>query len=166
MDLPKQSPEREPADSLRDNTKVIGGWLPSLACAVDMMHSFVLLPCLVAVLATGCAIACGPLRSPPPQKLKVDALSPAAYRIRVVDFAASYETQVPENGQVSFDVPVVSRHCTQYFLGIKVHSATPVEKRRVIQIVKGDNVVRKLSADDIAKLPIDPDGYHILEAEK
>ena len=121
------------------------------------------LACAIAALASGCAIACGPRRSPPPQKLKVDARSPGDYWVRVVDYGESHETQVPVNGQVSFDVPIASRHCTQYFLGIRVHSPTPVEKRRVIQIVKGDKVVRKLSADDIAKLPVDPDGYHILE---
>jgi len=132
-----------------------------------MMRVFTMfLAWLLAALASGCAIACGPLRSPPPQKLKVDAPSPGDYRVQAVDYGESFETQVPTNGQVGFDVPVASRHCTQYFLGIKVHSATPVEKRRVIQIVKGDKVVRKLSAHDIAKLPVDPDGYHILEVKK
>jgi hypothetical protein len=67
---------------------------------------------------------------------------------------------------VTFDVPVSSRHCTQYFLGIRVHRPTPVEKRRVIQVVRGDKVVRKLSADDIARLPTDSDGYHVLQIQQ
>ena len=131
-----------------------------------MRNFTILLACALAALASGCAVACGPSRSPPPQKVKVDARSPSEYRVRVVDYGDSFDTLVPTTGQVDFDVPVASRHCTQYFLGIRVHSPTPIEKRRVIQIVKGDRVVRKLSASDIAKLPLDLDGYHILTVEK
>ena len=32
---PRRSSEREPADSLRDKSDVIGGWLPSLTLVVD-----------------------------------------------------------------------------------------------------------------------------------
>ena len=77
------------------------------------------------------------------------------------------EAKVRADGRVKFDVPVYSRHCTQYLLGvIKVHSATPVEKRRVIRVMKDGKVVRTLSAADIAQLPVDAAGYHVLRLEK
>lgn len=122
--------------------------------------------CVLAALASGCAVACGPLRSPPGQKLHLDARTPTDYQIRVVDHDERFETPLPADGRVAFDVPVASRHCTQYFLGIRVHSPTPVEKRRVIHVVRGDKVICKLSADDIARLPTDSDGCHVLQIQK
>ena len=46
-----------------------------------------------------------------------------------------------------------------YLFGfIKVSSQTPVEKRRVIRVMRSEKVARKLSAEDIAKLPADSEG--------
>jgi hypothetical protein len=123
----------------------------------------------LALIQSGCAIACGPLRCPPPQKLHVVTPSPSSYTIRVVDdiLDKHFDTSVGTDGRVEFDVPVYSRHCTQYLFGaIKIHSPTPVEKRRAIRVMKDGSVVRRLSAADIAKLPVDGDGYHALRLEK
>jgi hypothetical protein len=77
------------------------------------------------------------------------------------------DTPVPANGRVSFDVPIGSRYCTSYLFGfIKVSSPTPVEKRRVIRVMRSEKVVRKLSAEDIAKLPADSEGYHTLKLKE
>jgi len=65
---------------------------------------------------------------------------------------------------VAFDVPIASRYCTQYLFGfIKISPPPPVEKRRIIRVMRSEKVVRRLSAEDIAQLPADFDGYHILK---
>jgi hypothetical protein len=59
------------------------------------------------------------------------------------------------------------RYCTPYlFSVIKLGSPTPVEKRKVIQVMKGKRVIRKLSADDIARLPQEADSYRTLRIER
>jgi hypothetical protein len=121
----------------------------------------------LTMLGTGCAIVCGPVHTLPPQRLHLIAASPSIYTIRVIageEFKT--DTLVPPDGRVAFDVPLGSRYCTSYLLGfIKVDSPTPVEKRRVIRVMRGEKAVRKLSAEDIAKLPADFDGYHILKMD-
>jgi hypothetical protein len=122
----------------------------------------------LAIVQSGCVIACGPSRCPPPQKLRLVASSPGSYTIRIVDVTDEhFDTGVQADRRVQFDVPVYSRHCTQYLFGvIKIHSPTPVEARRVIRVMKDSKIVCKLSATDIAKLPVDSDGYHVLRIEK
>jgi hypothetical protein len=95
------------------------------------------------------------------------AASPGMYTIRVVTGdAENPDTPVPADGRVEFDVPIGSRYCTTYLFGfIKLGSTTPVEKRRVIRVMRGKEVVQKLSADDIARRPVDAEGYHILRID-
>ena len=121
----------------------------------------------LTMLGTGCAIVCGPVHTVPPQKLHVMAASPSIYTIRVATGdGANADSPVPPDGRVGFDVPIGSRYCTSYLFGfIKVSSPTPVEKRRVIWVMRGEKVVRKLSAENIAKMPADSNGYRILKME-
>ncbi len=75
-------------------------------------------------------------------------------------------TPVPANGRVSFDVPIGSRYCTPYVFGIiKVGAPTPVAERRVIRMMRGAKVFMKLSASDLARLPVDNEGYRTLRIE-
>ena len=121
----------------------------------------------LSITVTGCAVVCGPVQTVPPQRLQVTAPTPAIYTIRVATGdGEKRDTPVPANGRVAFDVPIGSRYCTSYLFGfIKVSSPTPVEKRRVIRVMRSEKVVRKLSAEDIAKLPANSDGYHILKMD-
>jgi hypothetical protein len=136
----------------------LGAWLMKALRAPAVL----LIPSILALAigVTGCATACGPFHTVPPQKLCVVAASPAMYTIRVVTGdAENPDTPVPPDGRVAFDVPIGSRYCTSYLFGfIKVSSQTPVEKRRVIRVMRSEKVVRKLSAEDIAKLPADSEG--------
>ena len=119
---------------------------------------------VLAFAVTGCAIVCGPVHTVPPQRLRVMADSPATYTIRVVTGdAEKTDSPVPPDGHVAFGVPIWSRYCTPYLFGvIKLGSPTPVEKRRAIRVMHGEKVIQKLSADDIARRPVDAEGYHIL----
>jgi hypothetical protein len=121
----------------------------------------------LAIGVAGCAIVCGPVHTVPQQKLQVMASSPAIYTIRVTTGEGDgTDTPVPPDGRAAFEVPIGSHHCTSYLFGfIKVSSPTPVEKRRVIRVMLGEKVVRKLSAEDIAKLPANSDGHHILKMD-
>lgn len=117
---------------------------------------------------SGCAIRCGPAHTVPAQKVHVVALSPSDYSVRVITCDGAHtDTSVPADGRLSFDVPIGSRYCTPYLFGvIKVGSSTPVEKRRVIRVMRGERVIRRLSASDIARLPADAEGYSILRIER
>ena len=135
---------------------------PSLREALAVVLSVTVLA--PAVMGTGCAIVCGPVHTVPPQRLHVMAAAPDAYTIRVVARdGEKVDTPVPADGRVTVDVRIWSGRCTPYLFGfIKLKSATPLEKQRVIRVMRGQKVLRKLSADDIAKLPGGPDGYHDL----
>lgn len=95
------------------------------------------------------------------------ASSPSAYTIRVSTGNDEHtNTPVPVDGRVSFVVPIGSRYCTPYLFGvIKVGWSKPVEKRKVIRVMRGEKMIRKLSARDIARLPADTEGYHTLKLE-
>jgi len=126
--------------------------------------------CLASTLSAftmGCAIRCGPVQTVPPQKVHVMATAPAAYVVRVViGDKEHFDTLVPPDGRVAFDVPVSSRLCTPYLFGvIKVGWPTPVEERRVIRVMRGERTVHKLSARDISRLPADAEGFHELKLE-
>jgi hypothetical protein len=123
---------------------------------------------VLALTQSGCAIRCGPIHTVPAQKLHLLADSPTAYSIRVITGDGTHtDTPVPADGRVSFGVPIGSRYCTPYlFSVIKVGWPTPVEQRRVIRVMRGERVMRKLSASDIAGLPRDADSYHTLMLER
>ncbi len=127
---------------------------------------------ILAVIAfaftqTGCGTACGPIRTVPGQRLSLAAPSPSSYTIRVQpDVGAPIDTPVPNDGRVSFDVPVTSRDSTIYCFGLRVYHYPPPDTLRVIRLMRDDRTVRKLSARDIGQLPTDADGYHVLKIEK
>ena len=122
---------------------------------------------IAAVGLTGCGTACGPIRTVPPQRLALGRASPDTYVIRVQPkTGACLETPVPATGRVIFAVPVTSRASTVFCFWIPVYSYPPPEKLRVIRLMRGGKTLRKLSAQDIGKLPTDADGYHLLRLDR
>jgi hypothetical protein len=124
-----------------------------------------LLPLAVLALTQpGCAVHCGPIHTVPRQKVHLITPSPSSCSTRVFTSDDTHtDTAVPADGRVSFEVPIGSRYCTPYLFNVvKVGWPTPVEKRRVIRVMRGEQVIRKLSASDISALPQDTDGYHAL----
>lgn len=132
------------------------------------------MPCVLTILAlaivaftqSGCGTACGPMRTVPPQRLSLIAPSPTSYTIRVQPkVGAPIDTPVPPDGRVAFDVPVTSRDSTILFFLVPVYHYPAPDTLRVIRVMRADRTVRKLSAEDIGRLPTDPDGYHVLRIE-
>lgn len=95
------------------------------------------------------------------------APSPSDYTIRVKPcVGAPIETPVPSNGRIEFDVPVRRRASTIICFGLPVYHYPPPDTLRAIRVMSGDRTVRKLSAQEVGRLPTDPDGYHVLVIER
>ena len=121
----------------------------------------------VALSQTGCGTACGPIRTLPAQRLSLVTPSPSSYTIRVrPTVGAPIDTPVPMDGRVAFDVPVTSRDSTIFCFGLPVYHYPPPDTLRIIRVLRGDQTVRKMSAQEIRRLPADTDGYHILRIEQ
>ncbi len=154
-------------------SRVSGGWLRSLTSLLGVMD-FLLNPLVLVALALshcGCMVACGPGRHPPPQKLQIVAQSPSAYTVRVFPTHTypneAVDTPVPSTGRVQFDVPINTPYCKQYLFGvIRLNPDGRPEAKRRIRVREGDVTIRKLSADDISRLPADAEGYHRLEVQR
>jgi hypothetical protein len=58
------------------------------------------------------------------------------------------------------------RGCDVYFFNIKVGGAESPFDQKVIQVVQGVDIVKKLSLNDLTKLPIDSEGYRLLRINK
>lgn len=121
----------------------------------------------VAVSTAGCGTACGPVRTVPAQRLRIEASSPTSYTLRVrPSFGNPIDTPVPPDGKLTLDVPVTSRASIIYCFMIPVYRYPPPETLRVIQVMRNGRPVRKFSAQDIERLPVDAEGYHVLKTEK
>ena len=115
-----------------------------------------------ALTQSGCGTACGPIRTVPAQRLSLVAPSPSSYTIRVApDVGVPIDRTVPADGRVVFDVPVKSRDSTIFCFGLPVYHYPPPDTLRVIRVIREEQTIRKLSAQDIGRLPTDADGYHI-----
>jgi hypothetical protein len=120
----------------------------------------------LAGLQSGCAIVCGGGQYPSPQRLHIVAEAPTDYIIRVMA-QKPIDTHVPANGLVEVEVPISFRQCRQILFGvIPLRPRRHIEKERVIRVIRGDRVLRKLSAIDIEKLPSDGNSYHLLRIEQ
>ena len=87
---------------------------------------------------------------------------PEKYVVRV----ANQESRtVSADGRVIVDVPRLERGCVTYLFGVvKVREESPYNVR-AIGVYRGNQVVRKLSLNDIGKLPSDSEGYRIVKVE-
>jgi hypothetical protein len=118
-----------------------------------------LFPC---ALLCGCAYALHQYNQPSQEKLRVQSSTPEQYTIRVADNAGY---QVPPDGRVTVDVPRLERGCSTYLFGVvKVKDASPYNVP-AIHLNKGNRTIRKLSLNDLAKLPVDEEGYHLVKVE-
>jgi hypothetical protein len=109
----------------------------------------------------GCAHALRPYNQPTEVKLRVQSPNPQEYSVAVGDKAA---VPILADGCITIHVPRLERGCAMYVLGIKVKDGSPYEVR-AIQLNRGNRTVRKLSLNDVAKLPVDDKGYRVLKAE-
>jgi hypothetical protein len=122
----------------------------------------------IATSQSGCVTACGPGRCPPRQKVRLVTDSPTNYTIRVSPTHRysdeAVDTSVGGDGHVEFDVPVYTPHCKQYLFGvIRLNPDGRPEAERRIRVMQGEKTIRKMSVDDIAKLPKDEGGFYTLK---
>ncbi len=77
------------------------------------------------------------------------------------------EYPVSEDGRVTLEVPSYRRGCDVYlFDRIPIHRGGDPAAAKTVEIVRGGKSLRKLSLTEIAALPTDSDGYHLLAFNK
>ncbi|EEF59384.1 hypothetical protein Cflav_PD2228 [Pedosphaera parvula Ellin514] len=117
---------------------------------------------LCSGLFCGCVQVLRPYNQASQQKFRVKSAMPLHYTISV---ANESEYRVAADGRVIVDVPQLQRGCDTYLFDIvKISDGSPYNLR-VIQLKSNNHVVRKLSLNDVAKLPVDEKGYHLLTVE-
>lgn len=128
----------------------------------DVMKRLGFIGCwsLLAGCLTGCVYALRPSNPTTPQTLQIEAPKPERYAIRVDD---AQPHQVASDGNVSFEVPPLQSGCAVYLCGLVKVADQRSEDVRAIQVFEGGQVVRRLSLNQISKLPIGPEGSHILK---
>jgi hypothetical protein len=128
------------------------------------MAGHVSIACLLAVCAaaTGCVVADGPYNQPSRVKLHLESPTPQAYTVHVASNAAF---PVGADGRVVVDVPRLERGHATYLLGVaKVSQSSPYDIA-AIDLKEGGKTVRKLSLNDLKKLPTDSEGYTLVKPE-
>ena len=108
----------------------------------------------------GCVLALPGYNEPFEERLAIIAPHPGSYEI-ALDGSEVPPTRVPSDGKTVLHFPVLPRHCSTFFLGIKVKDRS-VAHRKLILLLRDGRVVRKLSVDKLRSLPVDPAGYHQL----
>lgn len=123
--------------------------------------------CLVLVLwlalaLDGCAFVLMRRTLPSQQRLKIVGASMDKYSVRL-SFPNAKEYQFDGEGRVTIDLPSEYGGCRPMFGPIPLNRAfNPVTVKRFEVVYRG-RIVRKLSLEEITKLPTDHNGYHLLE---
>ena len=126
-----------------------------------MRHAFPFLAAFSLALAcSGCVKALGMSGSIPVQ-LRVTCSQPQHYSVRVKRGEPAANYPVGTNGAVVFSVPLY-RGCSTYLCGVKVGDGSG-KGERVVELRRGERVVRTLSLRQIAKLPTDETGYKLVK---
>jgi len=112
------------------------------------------------VFLTGCVYALRPYNTTSQQKLHIQTASPTNCVVQVAD---AQTFPVRADGRVTFDVPALPRGCDTYLFGIiKIGDGSP-ERIPAIHVLRDEKVARKLSLQKLGQLPVDAEGYHILD---
>src|SRR4051794_14464532 len=110
-----------------------------------------------ALLASGCVYALHMSSEPTHVKLSVQSSQPQQHTVRVtLDDPVDYP--VAADGRVEFTVPRFSHGCDVYVLGFIKTRDGSAESVRVVEVRRAEQVLRKLSLCQIAKLPKDDAG--------
>ena len=117
---------------------------------------------LLALTMTGCVYALHPYNALSRQSLQIQPPAPERYTVRV-DEAQS--CPVASDGRVSFEVPPLPRGCADYLFGLVKVADHRSEDVRAIKVLKDGEVVRRLSLNQLSKLPVGSDGTRVLTLE-
>jgi hypothetical protein len=92
--------------------------------------------------------------------------SPERYVARV-NASDAPEFPVASDGRVTIDVPRLPRACSVYIFGrIRISDGVKPLTTKSVQLLDGGKIVARLSLEEIAKLPSDASGYHILKMKQ
>lgn len=119
----------------------------------------ILLSC--CVLVSGCAKALLISNTPSQEKLRVLSANAEKYTITVAEKTVY---PVPRDGRVSMEIPRLPSGDATYVLGVKMASASSYDVP-AIHLKRDGRTVRKISLNDVAKLPVDDQGYRVLKVE-
>ena len=127
------------------------------------------LPGLIALgfaVLSGCAYRLPVSNVPSQQHLMIIARSPERYVVRV-KASDTAEFPVASDGRVAIDVPRLPRACSVYlFDRIRISGGVKPLTAKSVQLFDSGNIAARLSLAEIAKLPSDASGYHILKMKK
>jgi hypothetical protein len=99
--------------------------------------------------------------SPPTQYRVVLSDSSTNYGIRVT-WPITNDFVVSKTGEALIDVPALPHGCSLICLGVKLTDGSP-RSRKVIDVLRGGSVVRRLSLRELDRLPSDSSGARKLE---
>ena len=117
---------------------------------------------VLLALVSGCVNALRPYNQPSQQKLRVQSPTPQKYIVRVAD---KLDYPVAADGRVTVGIPQLERGCAMYLFGVvKVKDSSPYDVR-AIHLKKDNRTVRELSLKELAKLPVDEQGHHLVKVE-
>jgi hypothetical protein len=115
---------------------------------------------------SGCAYRLPVSNFPSQQHLMIVARSPNRYVVRV-KASDTAEFPVSSNGRVTIDVPRLPRACSVYlFDRIRISGGVKPLTTKSVQLLDSGNIAARLSLTEIAQLPSDLLGYHILKLKK
>jgi len=114
-----------------------------------------------ALALAGCVLALPAYNQPFQEKVAVISPSPEAVQVRI-DGSQQESIRVPADGRTIVQIPVLPRECSTYLLVLRIKDRS-VEARKLIEFVRDGGVVKKISVNDLRRLPVDPAGYHELK---
>ena len=109
---------------------------------------------------SGCVYALRPSNAPSQQALHIEAAEPAVYAIRIGE---AQPQPVHPDGRVAFEVPRLQSGCAVYAFGLVKVDDHRSEDVAAIQVLREGRVVRRLSLNQISKLPTDAEGSPLLK---
>ena len=124
------------------------------------------LPLAICLLA-GCLALCGcvhvlrPYNRLSEQKVRVQSPNPQQYSVKVADEAA---VPIPADGRITIQVPRLERGCAVRIFGVQIKDYSAYDLP-AIRLNRGKRTVRRLSLNDLSKLPVDEQGYRLLKAD-
>ena len=113
-------------------------------------------------VASGCVTALHEASKPAEIKLHVLTGQPQRLTVRVA-LEPPVDYPVASDGRVAFTVPRFSHGFDVYVFGFIKTRDGSAECVRVVEVRRGDRVLRKFSLSQIARLPIDEAGYRIVK---
>ena len=113
------------------------------------------------ILLSGCTKALLMSNASAQEKVKVSSPNTREYRIVIAD---STVYSIPDDGQVIIEIPRLPSGCATYAFGVRVANTSSYDVP-TIRLEKGGSIVRRLSLNELAKLPMDGEGYHILKVK-